>query len=129
MKRSKPLRRVNPERAARRREQRASEGPLTKPEWELAVRRLDRGLCVVEGVVVPHASYSYHHIVAKQRLRGDKRFDIVWHPWNGVTLSYGVHNAWETRHEGLRIRDLPSRCLEFAEEYGYMDYIERLYPA
>lgn len=128
LKRNTPLRRVNPERAARRAAERASEGPLTPREWEIAVRRLDRGLCIVEGVVVPDVSYSYHHVIAKQRLRRDKRFDIVYDPRNGVTVSYGVHSAWEDRHEGIVQAALPKRCFEFAEEYGYLDLLTRLYP-
>ena len=127
LQRNKPLRRVNPERAARRKAQRDSEGPLDKVTWEEAVHQLDSGLCVVTSRRIERRSYCYHHVIPKNRLRSDKRFEIVWDPRNGICLVYGVHKQWEDRHEGITIADLPERCLEFAEETGYMGYIERMY--
>ena len=114
----------------RQRKQRPPEGPLSRHDWEREVYRLCESRCIVTGRYVPNPRpINFHHVVAKQRLRRDGRFEVVYHPWNGVLVIDDVHANHETAHRRIRLGELPERCIRFAEEYGYTGYIARFYPA
>lgn len=108
--------------------------PLTAEEraaraiFKPTVLRLDGG-CVVHRYHpdLCEGPLQAHHVIQQQTLRKWNLFKELWDPRVGMTVCERVHERHTLAVERIPLNAIPGRCLRFAREYGFVEYLERFY--
>lgn len=110
----KPVKRI------KRREQKLDKEAAER--WKITTLAL---FCVCCGKRAAHG----HHAVSQQQIRlAGLGEDVRWALRNLVPLCEDAHRGHHTRLRPIPFSALPASVIEFAEEYGFMDYLRRTYP-
>lgn len=97
--------------------------------FQPTVFRLDGG-CVVHGYADDCPSPPLaHHAVPQQVLRKWALHALLWDTRNGVTVCTFAHESHHSRSDPMLLSALPARCHDFAREFGFTAYLERMYAA
>lgn len=118
------LRPISERQRARKKAQRAAEGPLEPREWRLAVAAAAELRCRVTSAEASHAldrRFHAHHPFPKDELRSRGLYGWVWDPRNGAFVLARVHFQHEAAMERIPRAALPASVWEFCAE---LDAIE-----
>lgn len=95
--------------------------------FKRTVLGLDRCCLAHESMLHCDGSLDAHHAIPQQVLRKHALHEHLWDVRNGISVCRHAHEQHHSRYRPIPFSCLPERTLEFAREFGFTEYLQRMY--